>query len=191
MAIVTSATLAARLGVADSSKVAGAVAMGEAQACAYIGCEQLDLTSQSERIRPPRDRDSIEITKGPLTVLTSLSVDGTEVDLADLTSSYWSVGLYDLTAKFACGKTVAVAYQSGWANEAALPANVLEAVLLAGVQSYSVDLTAGGLVRTAESLGDWSISYSQLQTSSSSSTVTSLPLSATSLLTKYRRPIAV
>lgn len=183
MTLVLPATLATRLGIsAQDAKLPGAIAVSEAIAAAYIGAESLELTSRTEKIRPPRDRDSIEINKGPLTSLTTLSVDGTAQTVADFIAEYWGIRIDDPAVKFSADKTVTVTYQSGWENEAALPPAILEALLIIGQQAYTRDPT--GRLLASRSIGDFSESWE----SSAQSGLNPIPITASSLLAKFRRP---
>lgn len=187
MSLVTAASLAARLGVPVSDKVTGAVEAGEAAVLAWLGAETLAEMSRSERVRQTFDRTTLAFSLGPLTELTALTEDGTAIDLDEIIPQFWWLERDDLSTCFKGGKTYRITYTSGWESESALPAPLREAVLLAAAQTYTIDMSAGGLVKTSESLGDWSVGYAQVQTSSMTVS-TSLPLSATSLIGRYRRP---
>lgn len=187
MSLVTAATLAARLGVPVSDKVTGAVEAGEAAVLAWLGAETLATANQSVRVRQTFDRDTLALPEGILTSLTTLTEDGVSIDIATIVAKYWWLEQEDLKCKFRGGKLFRAEYVTGWANEAALPAPIREAVLLASSQVYNIDMSAGGLVKTGESLADWSVSYTQMQTVAQSA-ITSLPVSSLSLLGKYKRP---
>jgi hypothetical protein len=184
MSLVQPATLAARIGVsATDAKLPGAIAMAEAMISAYLGSDQLDQATRTERFRPVRDRDMLETKYGPVTGLTSLTIDGTAVDVADLTFDFWSIGIADLSMKFAQGKSSVAVYVTGWANEAALPVAIREAILISGGQAFTLDPT--GRQKIAEAIGDWSASWAANPDASS---VGALSTSVTSLLSRYRRP---
>jgi hypothetical protein len=177
MSLVSSTTLALRLGVSDGPKVAGAVAAGEAAVLQFIGTDTLALTVRSDRMRFPRERESLPLNFGPLTTLTSITLDGEAVSNADVIAKPWWLEREDPATLFKCGSTYRLAYSTGWANEAALPEAIREAVLLTGMQSYTIDASGGGLVKTSETIGDHSVGYSQLQTATMS-TASNLPLTA-------------
>jgi hypothetical protein len=177
MSLVQPATLAARIGVsATDAKLPGAIAMAEAMISAYLGSDQLDQATRTERFRPVRDRDMLETKYGPVTGLTSLTI-------ADLTFDFWSIGIADLSMKFAQGKSSVAVYVTGWANEAALPVAIREAILISGGQAFTLDPT--GRQKIAEAIGDWSASWAANPDASS---VGALSTSVTSLLSRYRRP---
>lgn len=184
MSLVQPATLAARIGVsATDAKLPGAISVSEAQVAAFIGADTIEQTDRTERVRPARDRDTIEISFGPLTSLTTISIEGETVSVSDFTLQPWGIGLVDLSKKFAANKTVLLTYKSGWANEAALPLNVKEAILIAGGQAFTLDPT--GRQKVSESIGDWSASW---QASPDATSLSSLSASVTTLLSRYRRP---
>ena len=183
MSLVQPATLATRLGVsATDAKLPGAISVSEAMIAEYIGARSLAQVNRVEIILPKRDRDTLEISSGPMTSLTSISVDGTAQTPGDFILDYWGLRLSDPELKWAATKKVSLAYVSGWANEAALPPSLLEAILIVGQQSFTRDPT--GRLKSAESIGDWSVTYE----SSEQSGLNPLPITATTLLTAFRRP---
>lgn len=183
MSLVQPGTLADRLGVSASDvKVTYALSAAEQLVAEYIGARSLAQVSQTEKIRPSRDRDTLEVSFGPMTALTSITVDGTAQTVGDFLVGYWGLRISDLELKWSANKTVSLAYTSGWANEAALPASLKEAILIVGQQSYTRDPT--GRLLASRSIGD----YSEAWVSDAQSSLNPIPITATTLLTAFRRP---
>jgi hypothetical protein len=183
MSLIQPATLADRLGVSASDvKVTYAISAAEQLVAEYIGARSLAEASRTEKIRPPRDRETVEVSHGPMTALTSVTVDGTAQDVGDFLVGYWGLGISDPEVKWAANKTVSLAYTSGWANEAALPLSLKEAILIVGQQSYTRDPT--GRLKASESIGDFSVSW----VNEAQSGLNPIPITATTLLTAFKRP---
>jgi hypothetical protein len=184
MSLVQPATLATRLGVsATDAKLPGAISVAEAMIAEWIGARTLAQESWTEKVRPKRDRDTLEISHGPLTGLTSISVDGTTQDVADFNLGYWGITVDDLDYRWSSNKTVSLTYVSGWANEAALPPSLLEAIIIQSGQAFTLDPT--GRQKISEAVGDYSVSW---QASPDATSLSPLSFSVTSLINRYRRP---
>lgn len=119
----------------------------------------------------------LELSDGPLTSLTSIRFDGTLITLADygISANYWSLICESYFPRFI---TVTAQFVAGWRQDN-LPADLRRAIIEAAA-SRRGKIGTGGIA--SESLGDYSVSYSQGQVDNPALSVVAQQLS-----NSYRR----
>lgn len=109
-----------------------ALEAAEALAAAYIGTETLVKHYKSETWHPRLDTRVLATIDGPVTSVTSVTVNGDDVT-ANTGYTYWSLRLQDEVGN---GDTVEATYTAGW-DPASIPQPIRQAVLMTAASIYA------------------------------------------------------
>ncbi|AWN24008.1 hypothetical protein DKM44_12840 [Deinococcus irradiatisoli] len=141
-------------------------AAAEALVCAYLGCTTLQGRSVSA-VGTLGSSGMVWLSDGPATSLGSLTLNGASA--VGVLTSPWTVQIGTQYSGF----TYAVTYTAGWADEAALPPAIKQAVLLT---SQAISGRAAGV--KSESMGPTSTTYQDMPLG--------VPVEAQNLLSPWR-----
>lgn len=162
MSVITGQELATYMGLTYAtyqSQFDRAIESAELAVAAELGALTFGAGSSEDTLEIKTSRNVVEIKNGILTTVTALTIDGIEVDLDKVQTSYWLVAYEE---GFTRGGVVVISYNHGYANKAAMPAMLAEAILQTGSWMFTKTGIGPhiGDRKTSEKLGDWAATYS-------------------------------
>lgn len=187
--LVSTAELATALKLPSTTPgLSEALQSAQAVVAAHLGAQTLAAASRSERVTPPRFRQTLSLRLGPLTQVTSVTVDGEALNTSDVQADFWAIG-YE--PGFRAGRTVVVEYEAGWdgadsTGESSLPDKLRAALIMVAANAMNKGADAGG-GKTSESIGDYSVGYAASSVTSITG-VALIPSDAALLLQEFKRP---
>lgn len=186
MSFISTAEVAGYLQVTDDSKYATAVEMAEAVVAAYLGTDSLLEEDVTETVVLPRQKNSVELSYGPIDSIdsvTGIDLDGTAEDLDDWRLfTHWGLRR---ASEVSGGASVEVSYTKGWhedgsAEDSNLPELIRKAIIrLAASRSKRPDAEL-----KSERIGDYAYT---LADAAGGETEMRLPHDIELLLQRWRR----
>ncbi|MCK5020344.1 MAG: hypothetical protein KAS32_25120 [Candidatus Peribacteraceae bacterium] len=156
--VVTSQELATYMSVdhgtyeAQLNRALNAAELAVASECGALDLVQVEAT---ETYEIKTNRNVLELRNGILRSVTSVSIDGTALDLDKVQSEYWVIAY---TEGFSRGGTVIVVYKHGYADSDDMPPRLLEAVLQTAEWMFKEHHK--GRTKTSERVDDYAVTFS-------------------------------
>ena len=117
----------------DHDQGLAVIDIAEASCAAYIGTSQLEEHAVTETIYTKREPNLVELKEGPLTALTSVTIDDVAATVADFETHPWAIWRYEALS---AGAKVVVEYTAGW-NPQNVPDQVRQGVLAAAANIWA------------------------------------------------------
>jgi len=123
-----------------------------AQELGTLKLERLAVVDEDITIRT--DRKSIELTNGLLQAITSLTLDGKTIDLANISTGLW---LVQYSEGFRRGGVVVLNYNAGYLDSTEMPDAMVRGILELAEFMYKGNHK--GRRKTSERIGDYAVTY--------------------------------
>lgn len=175
--------------VADYLKVDNSPALrphiltAQGQIAAAIRVDSILERDRTETIRPANDANLIILRDGPLASVTSVTVDGTTLDLDTLWLRKWSIEKTD--EDFPGGSTIVVVYKAGYTS-ATIPDSLKRALIVTAAAIFNQP----NLDLVYEKIGDYTRQTASGVPGGQGQSSTSLNPAAAELIREFIRPRA-
>jgi len=170
------------LRISETAALQPHIEMAEVLIAAYLGCETLEETSVSTKVRLMRPRMSIPVDTGPIanvSKITKVQVKGkSAMDSDDIKlPTYWSIGRWDQA--FPEDTDITIEYTAGF-SASTIPDRIKKAIIITAADLYNrPDRTI-----RSERIGDYSLTRSNRKDDEA----TVLPRIAVKLVQPWARP---
>lgn len=136
MSLLLAADLAGymRVNATQTVGLQAAIDAAEAAVASFLGLRSLAEANVVVTLEPTTDSAFLDLRRGPLTSLTSMTRDGDPVTLDEVDATPWHLKLFDGT--FVAGEEVSLVYKTGW-TAGNLDGGVKQAILMTAASIHN------------------------------------------------------